>query len=149
MPGDEPLRAQANAAFRFVVEVDNQKLAAFTECTLPIIEWETEQVKEGGINTFVHQLPGHRKSAQISLRNGVGKSELLDWYLETMSGTFSRKPVTVTLLDAGMEPIMVWRIDDAFPIKWTGPQLKTDSNTIAIQTLDLACGEIKVELAGA
>jgi phage tail-like protein len=148
MTVDLQIRAQANAAFRFVVEIDNAKQAAFTECTLPVVEWEAEQVQEGGANTFVHQLPGRRKPATVSLKNGVGRCELLDWYFQTMSGEHTRKKVTITLLDVSREPVMVWSIADAFPLKWTGPQLKAADNTIAIQTLDLACGEIAVESSG-
>ena len=146
MKPDEQMREQANAAFRFVVKVGNEDQAVFTECTLPVLELEAEQVKEGGLNTYVHQLPGRRKAATVSLKNGVGKSQLVAWYLEVLAGSFSRKPVTVTLYRGNHEPAATWSISDAFPLKWTGPQLKTDSNTVAIQTLDLACGAISVEL---
>ncbi len=139
---EDPLRARANAAFRFLVSVDGENQAAFTECALPTIEWEVEQLKEGGLNTFVHQLPGQRKPATLSLKNGVGKSALLDWYLECMAGTPSRKSVTVTLLNVAREPVMVWSVDGAFPTRWEGPQLQSDARTIAIQTLELACGEV-------
>ncbi len=145
MAGDDQLSAQAFAAFRFVVDVDGERQAAFTECMLPTIEWEVEEIKEGGLNTFIHQLPGRRKSARISLKNGVGKSALLEWYLNSMSEKITRKPITITLLDPQQESVLVWDIQDAYPIKWAGPALKADTNAIAIQTLDLACGEITVE----
>jgi phage tail-like protein len=144
MQVDSRLRDQAHAGFRFVVEVANQKLAVFTECTLPAIEWEIEEVKEGGVNTYTHQVPGRRKAVKITFKNGVGKSELLDWYLKAMSGAFARKPVTVMLLDAQRAPVVTWRIENAFPSKWSGPDLKADSNTVAIQSLELAGGEITV-----
>jgi hypothetical protein len=35
-------------------------------------------------------------------------------------------------------------IEQAYPVKWTGPTLKTDDNTVAIQTIELACGEITI-----
>lgn len=144
MEVDPKLRGQAHAAFRFVVEVANQSMAAFTECTIPAVEWEIEEVKEGGLNSYIHQLPGRRKAVKITLKNGVGKSELVDWCLSMMSGTFARKPVTLILLDAERQPIMTWKIEDAYPSKWSGPDLKTDSNTVAIQSLELAGGEITV-----
>jgi phage tail-like protein len=146
MLADKQMRAQSHAAFRFVVEIDNERQAAFTECSLPVIEWEVEEVKEGGLNTFVHQLPGRRKSAKVSLKNGVGKSKLLDWYINAISTTVARKAVTISLFDSHCQPVMVWSINGAYPIKWTGPQVKTDNNTIAIQTLELVCGEIAVSL---
>jgi len=139
------MRSMTTAAFRFVVAIDGNPLGAFTECTLPTIEWEVEEVKEGGLNTYVHQLPGRRKSTRITLKNGVGiASDLLVWYIKTMDEEFSRRRVTVTLLNSLFIPIMVWHIEDAYPLKWTGPQLKTSDNSIAIQTLELACGEITV-----
>ncbi len=99
------------------------------------------------MNTYIHMLPGRRKSARVTLKNGVGKSTLLEWYLQSMSEKFSRKNVTITLLDEKLKPVMVWDLTDAYPVKWSGPQLKTDQNAVAIQTLDLACGEISVKFS--
>lgn len=147
MPDDAKIRKQSFAAFRFIVDVEGKTQAAFTECTLPLVEWEIEEVKEGGLNTFTHQLPGRRKAGKITLKNGVGKSELVDWFIQTMSENFQRKSVTVTLLDLSSKPVITWNLADAYPIKWTGPALKSDTSAIAIQTLDLACGEISVKMA--
>jgi phage tail-like protein len=144
MEVDPQLRAQAHAAFRFVVEVDKKAQAAFTECTLPSFELEVEEVKEGGLNTYIHQLPGRRRAVKITLKNGVGKCDLLQWYLDTLSGTVVRKPVTLKLLDVKHVPVITWEIANAFPVKWSGPDLRTDSNTIAIQTFELAGGELTV-----
>ena len=141
---EDRVRAAANAAFRFVVSIEGEGQAAFTECTLPTVELDVEPVKEGGLNTFVHQLPAQRKPAKLSLMNGVGKSSLLDWFMESMSGTPTRKNLTVSLLNAEKEAVMIWQINDAFPTRWVGPQLQSSANTIAIQTLELACGEVTV-----
>jgi len=140
---EQELHTLITAAFRFVVALDGVPLGAFTECTLPTIEWNIEEVKEGGLNTYVHQLPGQRKSNKISLKNGVAVApDLHLWYLRSMHEDFTRKRVTVTLLNALLIPVVVLNIEDALPVKWTGPQLKSDDNTVAIQTLELACGEI-------
>jgi len=144
MASNDQIRAQAHASFRFVVDIEGERQAAFTECTLPSIEWDIEDVKEGGLNTYTHQLPGRRKATKVSLKNGVGKSQILDWYIKTMSESVTRKSVTITLVDSTGNSVLVWDIKDACPVKWTGPQLKTDANSIAIQTLELACGEIVV-----
>lgn len=141
---DNQMRGTVNAAFRFVVSVGGERLAAFTECTLPTIEWEVEQVKEGGLNIFVHQLPGQRKPSKLLLKNGVGQGTLLDWYIKSMDGPPPRKTVTISLLNAEKEPVITWRLNDAFPTKWQGTQLKADAQTVAVQTLELACGEVTV-----
>jgi phage tail-like protein len=141
---DRQINAQVNAAYRFVVDIDGQRQAAFTECTLPTIEWETEEVKEGGANTFVHQLPSRRKSTKITLKNGLGNPELFNWYTYGMSEVFYRRSLTVTLLDPKLNPVLTWNVKDAYPVKWSGPQLKSDTSAIAIETLELVCGEITV-----
>lgn len=136
---------QVNANFRFVVEVDGERQAAFTECSLPAIQWEVQEVREGGLNTYTHQLPARRKAARLTLKNGVGKSELLGWYLEQMDEAFQRKNITVTLLNSLREPVMSWHLAEAYPVKWSGPALKSDAAAVAIESLEFACGEIRVE----
>lgn len=142
----EALIQQANPAFRFVVDVDGERQGAFTECALPTLEWDVEEIQEGGLNAYTHQLPGRRKGARISLKNGIGKSALLSWYLEAIEKAVTRKPLTITLLNSQRKPLMVWDIRESYPVKWSGPQLKSDDNTIAIQTLELVCGDITVSL---
>lgn len=145
MPFDPLKQFTITPGFRFVVNVDGIPVGAFTECTLPTLEWDVEEIKEGGLNTFIHQLPGRRKSAKITLKNGVGVAKiLLLWYTQNLSEKFSRRKVTITLLNSLMVPMMILDIAGAYPVKWSGPNLKADENTIAIQTLELACGEITV-----
>jgi phage tail-like protein len=139
---EEQVRAATNAAFRFVVAIDGERQAAFTECTVPTVEWDVEQVKEGGLNTHVHQLPAQRKPAKLSLKNGVGQTALMDWYLECLEGPPTRKSMTITLLNSEKEPVMSWHLNDAFPTRWNGPELQSDAKAIAIQTLEFVCGEI-------
>ena len=140
------LIASSHPSFRFVVDIDDVPEAAFTECALPTIEWEVEEVKEGGINTYVHQLPGRRKAARLTLKNGVGTNKLVEWYLATMSQEFSRKNVTIKMLDAQLKPVMNWHFSGAYPVKWTGPSLKASDNSIAIQSLEMACAEVTISV---
>jgi phage tail-like protein len=142
--------ADPHATFRFLVNVAGVVTAVFTECTLPDIDWETEPLKEGGLNTYIHQLPGRRKASKIVLKNGLASDALMVWYTAVMSEKFGgfKKNITITLLDALHKPVMVWNVSNAYPIKWAGPQLKTSDNTVAIQTLELACGEVTIDGSG-
>ena len=69
MPLNEQIAGQTHASFRFVVDVEGERLGAFTECTLPVVEWDAEEVKEGGLNSYTHMLPGRLKPARITLKN--------------------------------------------------------------------------------
>jgi phage tail-like protein len=140
-----------HASFRFVVEIGKGNEAfhgAFIECTLPVIDWDPYEVKEGGINSHSHQLPGRQKKSTVTFKNGLATGELVNWCIKTMGEEFKRLPVTITLLNSERKAVMIWSIADAYPIKWTGPQLKSDAAAVAIQTLELACGQVTVQLPG-
>lgn len=145
MANNEQLYSQSHIGFRYIIEINGARLAAFTECTLPTIEWELEEIKEGGLNTYVHQLPGRRKASRLTLKHGIGKSELLKWYIEAVGQKFNPRNITITLLDVTGEGVLTWDVKQAYPVKWTGPQLKSDSNTVAIQTLEFVCADVTVD----
>lgn len=145
MTTNEQLYSQSHVGFRYIIEIDNDRLAAFTECTLPTIEWELEEIKEGGLNTYVHQLPGRRKSSRLTLKHGIGKSALFTWYMETVSEQFTPKNISITLLDVTGTGVAAWNIEQALPVKWSGPQLKSDSNSVAIQSLEFVCANVTVD----
>ena len=140
------LHQSLTAAFRFGVSLDGSAVAAFTECSLPTIELEVEQLKEGGLNSYVHQLPGMRKPSKITLNNGIGViADLQEWLVKTMGGEIIRKQVSVSLLNDKLDTILTLNMENAFPTKWTAQPLKSDGNTVAIQTMELACGEISFD----
>lgn len=134
-------------AFRFTVEISGFT-GIFAECTLPSVEWDIEEVKEGGLNSYTHQLPGLRKTTnRIILKNGyisARESFFVTWYASCMKGTFERKTVTVKLLGADLMPVLTWNLMEAYPVKWSAPQLKADASAIAIHTLELAYTDMTI-----
>lgn len=146
MSANDGIQTNVYPGYRFVVAFEGLPQAAFTECELPVMEWDTEEVMEGGLNTYVHLLPTRRKPSRITLKNGVGASPLFRWYVNNITGDkFERKKITVSLLNSQLQPVMTWHVEAAYPVKWSGPQLNTGENAIAIQTLEFACGEVTVE----
>ncbi|MDX1616127.1 MAG: phage tail protein [Candidatus Promineifilaceae bacterium] len=129
---------------RFSVEIEGQVQAIFLECTVPTVEYEVEPIKEGGLNTHVHYLPGRRKEFQITLKKGLGTASLMDWYIDMMSEIFVPKKVEIHLHDSTGDKIVTWRLDKALPIKWAGPSLKTSDSAIATESLDFKGEELTV-----
>jgi phage tail-like protein len=128
------------SAHSFVVEIGGTRMAAFTECTLPNLEIEVEEVKEGGRNEYVHVLPGQRKSGRIILKRGLTTSlDLFNWYKQMLSGGVApaTKTVSIILFDSLGNPLARWDFNNAFPVKWTGPTLKSDQSAIAIEQLEI------------
>ena len=139
------MRNEVHAAFRFGVQIDGIDEAVFTECTLPALEVDVHEQKEGGYNTGGHFLPGVVKSGRITLKQGLASSaELLKWYRDVAAGNFKEalRNVSVVMYDSTLEEVMRWDFKDAYPVKWTGPTFKSSDSAMAIETLELAYAEV-------
>ena len=58
-----------------------------------------------------------------------------------------RKAMTISLLDEGHKPTMVWKVANAFPTKITGTDLKAEGNEVAVETIEIAHEGITIENA--
>ncbi len=127
------------ASFRFRVEIDGITEAQFSEVTGLSLETEVEPYEEGGVNDFVHQLPKRTKYQHIILKHGItDKDELWRWYEDVIRGDFKRKSGAIILMDLSGEDKLRWEFIKAYPVKWSGPDLKADSSTVAFETIELA-----------
>lgn len=139
-------RVDAHAAFRFAVKIDGVDGAIFSECTLPPLEVDVHEQREGGYNGGVHLLPGRVKSGRITLKRGVAQSnELLKWYRDVANGDLKPAQVSVIMYDSQGRNVMRLDFAQAYPVKWTGPTFNASENTIAIETLELAFAEFTCE----
>ncbi len=131
-------------AFRFRVDIENITVAMVSEVTGLQLETETETYEEGGENTFVYQLPKRTKYQHISLKRGItDRDDMWRWYQDVVHGIFERKNGTIVLMDVTGKDKWRWNFSEAFPVKWTGPDLKADSSTVAFETIELAHHGIK------
>jgi phage tail-like protein len=141
-------RAAAHAAFRFAVEIEGISEAMFTECTLPPLEVDVHQQKEGGYNAGVHLLPGPVKPGRLTLKRGVAQSgTLLNWYREVANGKVkdATRNVSVVMYDSTLEEVMRWNFERAYPVKWSGPELKAADSGMAIEALELAYAMVTLD----
>lgn len=131
-------------SFRFHIEIGGITVAQVSEVTGLQIETETEPYEEGGVNDFVHQLPKRTKYQHITLKRGITDlDEMWKWHQDVVNGKFDRKNGAVVLLDSKGEEKWRWNFVQAYPVKWTGPDFKADSNTVAFETIELAHNGIK------
>lgn len=127
------------SSFRFTVAVEGIYYGAFTEFTLPSLTMETEEIKEGGQNSYSHKLPVRVTVGTATLRHGVSTDfALLNWYMDMLNGDIAAatRQVTVVMYDVAHLPLMTWTFRNAYPVKWAGPSFKTDSTTVAIEELE-------------
>ncbi|MGB0948876.1 MAG: phage tail protein, partial [Marinirhabdus sp.] len=52
--------------------------------------------------------------------------------------TIERRDITIKLLNEEHEPVIIWKVKKAFPIKVQSTDLKGDGNETAIETIEVA-----------
>jgi phage tail-like protein len=131
-------------SFRFRVEIEGITFAQASEVTGLQVETETEPYEEGGVNDFVYQLPKRTKYQHITLKRGLTDLDRLwQWHQDVVNGQFERKNGAIVLMDVTGEDKWRWNFFQAYPVKWSGPDFKADSNTVAFETVELAHHGIK------
>ncbi len=138
--------------FHFKVEftgvsgMDADQEQRFQEVGGLSFEVETEELREGGENRFVYKLPKRAKYPNLVLKRGLlTGTAFLDWFKSAMSTYFTVplyefKPadLLVTLLDEAGNPVAIWNIVQAYPLKWACSDLKSTENAIVVETMELA-----------
>lgn len=82
--------------------------------------------------------PGQRRLANIVLKRPLtGDLSFWNWFNETQQGTLTRESGTIQLLDSQLKPVVSWNFQNAWPCKWTGPDLSAASNELAMETLEI------------
>jgi phage tail-like protein len=128
------------AKFQFSIRIGNDEVF-FQEVTGLSSETQVIEYRAGNSKTFsTVKMPGIKKYSNITLKKGIFKS---DKQLQTMfnamkSNTIERKTVVISLLDASNAPGMTWRLINAFPVKITLADMKSDTNEAAVETIELA-----------
>jgi phage tail-like protein len=141
-----------HAACRFYVEISkgngkSEIQALFTEVSGMQVEMQTTDYEEGGMNNFVHRLPGRLKVGNVTFKHGMTKSmDFLNWAMRAaLEKPMERRHVTVFLYDSLGKPVVRWHFENAFPVKWVGPQFTADSTSVAIESVELAHEGIRVD----
>lgn len=100
----------------------------------------TRTLNEGGQNIYSHKLPERIQYDNLVLERGLAiGSPLVNELNATMSlFRFSPCNVLVSLLDEAAVPISSWLFMTAYPVKWTISSLDADSNSVLIETMELA-----------
>lgn len=126
------------AGFRFGIEIANKTVAWFTECNGLSMERDIYSYEEGGVNDYVHQLPNRIKYSRISLKRGVADSTLWGWFSEGLyDAKVKRQNISILLYNGDQSKVQRWNLVNAYPVKWTGPDLKADGNQVAVETLEI------------
>jgi phage tail-like protein len=126
--------------FHFSVDWAGTRIG-FTEVSGLDVQTDVIEYREGNSPEYHKvKMPGMRKFSNITLKRGSfkGDNQFYDWFNTVKLNTIERRDVTIILLNENHEPVVVWKVKNAWPIKVQSTDLKADGNEVAIETLELA-----------
>ena len=126
--------------FHFQVEWGGASIG-FTEVSGLDVQTDPIEYRDGSSPEYVKtKMPGMQKFSNITLKRGTfrGDNDFYAWWNTVALNTIERRNVTISLLNENHEPVVVWKIKNAWPIKVQSTDLKADGNEVAIETIELA-----------
>ena len=120
----------------------------FMEVSGLSIELDVVSYREGSSPENSERLmPGLKKYSPIILKRGIIKSDddFYKWINTAQFNTIQRRDVVISLLNESHEPVVVWKLKNAFPSKLEYSTLNAHSSEVVIESLTLAHEGLIVE----
>ena len=133
--------------FHFRVEWGGTNIS-FSEVSGLNVETQVIEYRNGLSPDYSNiKMPGLQKYGNITLKRGAtqGDNEFFQWWNTHQLNTIERRDITISLLNEKHEPVITWKVRNAFPVKVDGGSLKATGNEVSIETLELAHEGISVE----
>ena len=141
MPGDVQDNIWPLPKFYFTVALGDNTAVSFQEVDGLDSETQVIEYRHGNNPSFFPiKMPGLGRVGNVTLRKGifVNDKKFWDWYSEIKMNTILRRTVVISLLDQDAAPKMTWTLNNAWPTKITGTDLKSEGNEVAVETLEIA-----------
>lgn len=113
----------------------------FTEISGLDVETEVIEYRDGASPEYSKmKISGMQKFPNVTMKRAVFASdnEYFKWWNTVALNTVERRSVTISLLNEKHEPVVVWKVKNAWPAKISSTDLKADGNEIAIESIELA-----------
>ena len=125
--------------FHFQVDWGGTKVS-FTEVTGLNVETDVIEYRDGASPEFHKtKMPGLQKFSNITLKRGTFKNdnEFFRWWNTVALNTIERRDLTISLLNESHEPVVVWKVKQAWPNKVMSGDLKADANEVLVESIEL------------
>jgi phage tail-like protein len=133
--------------FHFQVDWGGAKIS-FTEVTGLVMEREKIEYRHSDSKDFNKiAMPGMVKNNNITLKRGKFEADFdYNTWLEEIADDRAKKrrDVTIRLLNEKHNPVAAWTAARCFPVKVTAPDLKSDANEIAVESIEIAHEGLKL-----
>lgn len=133
--------------FHFSVDWGGTNIG-FSEVSGLSIENKPIEYRDGASPEFSKiKMPGMTEFGNLTFKRGVfkGDNEFYQWMNTITLNKVERRDLTLNLLNENHEPVVTWKIKNAFPVKITSTDLKADGNEVAIEQLDVAHEGLTIE----
>ncbi len=127
--------------FYFTVLFSGGFQASFQEVSGIESQAQVIEYRAGDSPTFSPiKMPGLARVGNVTLRKGVFANDttLWDWFNQIKFNTIKRQTVVISLLDETGSPKMMWTLNNAWPTKLTGSDLRSDGNEVAVESIEIA-----------
>lgn len=134
-------------AFHFKVDWGGSNMG-FSEVSGLNVETQILEYRHGLSPDFsTIKMTGMQKYGNLTLKRGVmpTDNEFYDLWNTHQLNKVERRDITISLLDENHNPVVVWKVRNAFAVKVDGGSLKAGSNEISIETLELAHEGLSME----
>ena len=125
--------------FHFRVEWGGTNIG-FSEVSGLNVENKVIEYRDGASPEYSKlKMPGMREFSNITMKRGTfkGDNDYFKWWNTVALNTIERRDVTVSLLNEKHEPVVVWKIKNAWPTKVQATDLKSTGNEVAIESIEL------------
>lgn len=133
--------------FHFQVEWGGSKIG-FTEVSGLDVEREVIEYRDGSSKEYSKlKMPGLTKFSNITLKRGSFKkdNDFYKWWVSNKLETVERRDITISLLNEEHKPVITWKVKNAWPSKIQPTDLKSDDNSIAIETMEIVHEGLTIE----
>jgi phage tail-like protein len=127
--------------FYFTVKLGEDDSVSFQEVDGLNSETQVIEYRHGNNPVFYPiKMPGLGRVGNVTMRKGifVNDNKFWNWYNEIKLNTIARRTVVISLLDETGTPKMTWTLNNAFPTKITGTDLKSEGNEVAVESIEIA-----------
>jgi phage tail-like protein len=136
--------------FHFQVEWGGSKIG-FTEVTGLEVSTEVIEYRDGASREYHKiKMPGMQKFGNITMKRGtfLGDNEFYSWWNTVALNTIERRNLIISLLNEKHEPVVVWKVKNAWPVKVQSTDLKADGNEVAIESIEVAHEGLTIQNEG-
>jgi phage tail-like protein len=127
--------------FYFSVQLGEDEGVTFQEVSGLQTESKPIEYRHGNSKIFAPiKMPGMFSVGNVTLKKGIfiGDTKFFAWFSEIKMNLIKRRTVVINLIDEAGKAKISWTLNNAFPTKVTGTDLKSTGNEVAVESIELA-----------